>query len=140
MNPAVQQVFDSYPVAARRPLLELRRQIHELAREVPGVGPLTETLKWGEPAYLTSASHSGTTIRIAWKPGMPDHYSVFLHCRTTLIEDCRGLFPELNCIGNREIRLSCAAPVPAALRECLLLALTYHKPALRGERRKASRP
>ena len=139
MNPSVQQVFDEYPATARRRLLELRTQIYALAGEVPGIGALTETLKWGEPAYLTRDSRSGSTIRIAWKPVRPDHYSVFLHCQTTLIEDCRTLFPELPCIGNREIRLSCVEPVPLALRECLLLALTYHRPGLRGERHRAAR-
>lgn len=131
INPAVKAVFDGYPGAARKRLRELRALIFQLAEDHPGIGRLTETLKWGEPAYLTSESRSGSTIRIAWKPKVPEHYSVFLHCQTTLIDDCRSLFPELHCIGNRELRLPCAEPVPDALRTCLLLALTYHKPQLR---------
>lgn len=133
----VRPVFDSYPASARRRLLALRQQIFQLAAAYPAIGNLTETLKWGEPAYLTNASRSGSTIRLAWKPKQPDQYSVFLHCQTTLIEDCRTLFPELNCIGNREIRMPSSAPPPAALRDCLLMALTYHKPELRAPRRTA---
>ena len=64
--------FATYPTEARRKLLHLRQLILETAEELENVGPITETLKWSEPAYLTSQSGSGSTIRINWKAKTPD--------------------------------------------------------------------
>ena len=66
-NEAVAETFDSYPPNMRRALLALRSLIFETAASTDGVGVLEETLKWGEPAYLTSESRSGSTVRIAWQ-------------------------------------------------------------------------
>jgi len=63
-NADVAAVFRAYPAPLRARLLALRRLIFDTAAETDGVGPLDETLKWGQPSYLTAASRSGTTIRI----------------------------------------------------------------------------
>ena len=46
--------LDAFPPAARERLADLRALIFDTAAATPGVGALTETLKWGEPAYLKS--------------------------------------------------------------------------------------
>ena len=121
-------VFDDYPPKARARLLQLRTLILSTARSIDGVGPLTETLKWGEPAYLTEASRSGSTIRIGWKERSPDKVAVYLNCRTTLIDSFRTRFPDLEFEGNRAILLDIGCALPKVeLRECLAAALTYHK-------------
>ena len=61
---AVEQVFRGYPNELRAKLMRLRQLIFEAAAGLEGVGPLDETLKWGQPSYLTSQSKSGTTIRV----------------------------------------------------------------------------
>lgn len=131
--PAVAAVFDAYPDPARTLLLTLRDLIYETAASLPGAGRVTETLKWGEPAYLTEAPKSGTTIRLAWSPKRPDTAGLFVNCQTTLLDEWRELYgSELDLVGNREIRLHPGAPLPAApLRHCIAMALTYHqrKPA-----------
>ena len=66
-NPAVKEVFESYPAPMRAKLLVLRELIFESAASTPGVGELDETLKWGEPAYATTQSKSGSPVRIAYK-------------------------------------------------------------------------
>ena len=71
-NPEVAAVLRSYPKAQRDKMLEIRALLFATARETEGVGALEETLKWGEPAYLTSETGSGSTIRIAWKEKAPD--------------------------------------------------------------------
>ena len=76
-NPSVADVFERYPAAVRPKLLALRKLIFETAEATEGVGPVTETLKWGEPAYLTEASKSGTTVRIAWKARSPKQQEQF---------------------------------------------------------------
>lgn len=64
MPQEVKAVFASYLTAAQAKLHILRRIVFEEAKR-PEVGPIQETLKWGEPAYLTAKSKSGSTIRMA---------------------------------------------------------------------------
>ena len=126
-DPAVEAVFGAYPRPVRTKLLTLRRLIFDTARTTAGVGPLQETLKWGQPSYLTSETKSGSTIRIDQvKPGA-DRYAVYFHCQTDLVETFRELYPELRYGGNRSILLDLKERLPeAALRHCVALALTYH--------------
>ena len=65
-NAAVARAFEAYPPNIRRKLLALRALILKTAASTQSVGELEETLKWGEPAYLTSESKIGSTIRINW--------------------------------------------------------------------------
>ena len=48
---AVQAVFDQYEADVRDKLLSLRKLIFDQAALIPSVGPLSERLKWGQPAY-----------------------------------------------------------------------------------------
>ncbi|MEM1315687.1 MAG: DUF1801 domain-containing protein, partial [Pseudomonadota bacterium] len=59
----VAAAFQAMPEALRPRLAELRALVLETA-EAEGAGPLAETLKWGEPAYLTEATKSGGTLRL----------------------------------------------------------------------------
>ena len=61
----VGKVFATYPAPARKLLLAIRAMLYETAESLPEAGRITETLKWGEPAYLTERPKSGTTIRLA---------------------------------------------------------------------------
>jgi hypothetical protein len=61
---AVEAVFSAYPRPVQAKLLALRRLIFNTAKATPGVGRLHETLKWGQPSYLTCETKSGSTIRI----------------------------------------------------------------------------
>ena len=126
---AVAQAFEAYPPAMRRKLLALRELIFRTAASTPGVSELEETLKWGEPAYLTSKSKSGSTVRIDWKKSKPDEYAMYFNCQTTLVETFKSLFPrELEFEGNRAIVLRQSDAVPMdALAFCIAAALTYHR-------------
>ena len=130
-NKHVQAAFAAFPPDARARLLELRGLVFEVADSLPGIGPIEESLRWGQPAYLTSSTRAGTTVRLGCRPDAPEHYSMFVHCQTSLIDGIRGAFPELDCVGNREVRFETAKPVPAIAGECIAMALTYHKPHLR---------
>ena len=93
----------------------------------PAVGPLCERLKWGEASYSAEASGSGTSVRLAWKPMLPGHDQVLVHCRTDLVQRWRAILPNgLRTAGNRALELGIdqAWPEPA-LRQCLAMALTY---------------
>ena len=133
LQPGVAAVFANYPENARLRLLALRQLVFETAATLEGVGPLTETLKWGEPSYLTEQSKSGSTIRIGWRAAQPEHYALFLNCNTTLISDVRAIYddaPEFvgTFEGNRAIVIPIDAPLPKEpLQVCIQAALTYHK-------------
>jgi hypothetical protein len=127
-NTEVEKVFKTYPPIMRKKLLVLRAQIYKIAAATAGVGPLEETLKWNEPAYLTTQSKSGSTLRIAWKHAKPTEYGMYFHCRTNLIETFRTLFPdEFRFEGNRAIIFHQDDDVPLdSLGLCIAAALTYH--------------
>jgi hypothetical protein len=128
-DPAVAEAFAAFPPAIRRKAMALRRLILETAAASDAVGPIMETLKWGQPAYLTSASKSGTTIRIGWKKSAPRRYALHVHCQTNLIDTFRALFPdEFEFEGNRAIVFEESDEVATdALAICIAAALTYHR-------------
>ena len=127
-DPAVDAVFDTYPTPLKTKLLALRRLIFETATTTPGVGALQETLKWGQPSYLTTETKSGSTVRIDQVKSAPDCYAIYFHCQTDLVETFRQLYPtEFTYGGNRSILLNAKDRIPEpALRHCIALALTYH--------------
>lgn len=132
-DPAVKAVFEASPPPVREQLLRLRALILETAAATPGVGRIAETLKWGQPSYLTPETRSGTTIRIDAVKDAPGQVALYVHCQTSLVERFRELYPDdLTCEGNRAVLLDVARPLPTEpLRHCIALALTYH----RGKRR-----
>lgn len=125
----IMEALSRYPEAVRARLLDIRSLIFEVAAKTDGVGPLTETLKWGEPAYLTEASGSGSTVRLGATRSFPDRCAVFFNCNTTLVETFRShVGGELEFEGNRAVILPAQAAIPgAALAFCLRAALTYHQ-------------
>jgi uncharacterized protein DUF1801 len=125
----VDGVFRAYPPALRRELLALRRLVLDTARKTEGVGPIEETLKWGQPSYVTSQTGSGSTIRIDAVKPQPGRYAMYFHCQTNLVATFRQLYPkEFVFDGNRAILFDPARPLPEEpLRHCIALALTYHR-------------
>ena len=128
-SPDVESVFATYSEELRAPLIQLRQLIFDTASELEGVGPLEETLKWGQPSYLTTQSGTGTTIRIDRIKSKPGRYAMYVHCQTSLLPTYRELYPEeLRFDGNRCIEFNlCEEPPTGPLRHCIGLALTYHR-------------
>ncbi|MEO8386628.1 MAG: DUF1801 domain-containing protein [Betaproteobacteria bacterium] len=126
---AVSQVFESYPPNVKRKLLALRKLIFDTAASTAGVGELEEVLKWGEPAYLTLQSKSGSTIRVGWKKSAPTQYALYFNCNTNLVDTFSTLFPnEFRFEGNRAVVFSLSDALPQdALAYCIAAALTYHR-------------
>ena len=137
-DPRVSAVFARYPELARADLLQVRELLLRTAADTAGVGPLEESLKWGEPAYSTVLSKSGSTVRMDWKPGRPDRFALYFHCRTNLVETFRTLFPDdFEFEGHRALLLRVGQPIPQdALAFCMAAALTYW---LRRRRRASGR-
>ncbi len=127
-NPQVEAVFNLYSGQLKTSLLRLRQMIFDTAAMTEGVGPLEETLKWGQPSYLTPQSQSGTTIRIDQIKSKPGHYGMFVHCQTSLMAMYREIHPDvLTYEGKRCIDFDCDQDPPEdVVRHCIALALTYH--------------
>jgi hypothetical protein len=127
-DPAVDAIFSTYPKSLRSKLLALRRLIFETAAATQGVGELDETLKWGQPSYLTTETKSGSTIRIGEVKAGTSQYAMYVHCQTDLVATFRRLYPtELTYGGNRSVIFDADDEIPEpALRHCVALALTYH--------------
>jgi hypothetical protein len=127
VDTAVEAAFASFPPLVRKRLLRVRNLIFDTAAATAGVGELEETLKWGEPAYLTTRTGSGSTIRLGREKesGAP---AVHFICHTHLVDEFRRLYPDaLRYEGNRSIVLRDDRPTDeAALRHCIALGLTYH--------------
>ena len=88
----VTKAFEAMPLGIADVLREARLDILRAAKTTEGVGPLIETLKWGEPAYLTEAPKTGTTLRLSQIRGRA---AVMVPCSTTIIEDARAIFGDL---------------------------------------------
>lgn len=124
----VAATFKAYPPGLRKRLLALRALVFDVAAATPEVGRLTETLKWGQPSYLTAETGSGTTIRIDRLKGRDDGYAVYFHCQSGLVETFRTIYPNtFACEGKRALLFGIKDRVPLReLRHCLALALTHH--------------
>ncbi len=120
--------FAKCPPPARAHLLQLRSMAMDLAEEDPRIGPLLETLKWGEPSYLTSKTRAGTTLRLAFYKKRSNTIGVFFNCRTRLAGRIKELYPShFNHDGNRGLLFDTRESLPAEdLKACLALILTYH--------------
>ena len=125
-NPKVNDVFNNYPDYVRSNMLDLRKLVLVVASEIDGIEELEETLKWGEPSYLTK---HGSTIRIDWKIKNPEQYAIYFNCTSKLVPTFRTIYKDkFEFDGNRAIlfKLNEKIPVPE-LKHCIALALTYHK-------------
>lgn len=114
--------------AQRQLALRLRELVLDTAAATPGVGRLTEALRWGQPSYLTAATGSGSTVRLDAVPGSATQVALYFHCQTGLIAEFRTRYAALfQFSGNRALVFHVDDAVPdAALRHCVSLALTYH--------------
>lgn len=125
-NPEVELVFANYPDTVRQKMLVLRELILETAKKLDEVTTLEETLKWGEPSYLTI---NGSTLRMDWKSKTPDQYAMYFKCTSRLVETFRIVFKNnFHFEGNRAIIFQIEDKIPKKeLKECIKATLTYHK-------------
>ena len=126
IDPEVKKVFDRYPDSVRNKMFALRDLVFESAREVDGISSIEETLKWGEPSYLTK---NGSTIRMDWKAKTPHQYAMYFKCTSRLVEVFKLKFDDrFEYEGNRAIVFKLDEKIPLEeLKDCIKAALTYHK-------------
>ena len=127
-NEKVENVFESYPPTIKKKMMELRELVFDTAATIDEVGELEETLKWGEPSYVTAKTKSGSTLRMDWKPKHPDQFAMYFHCQTKLVSTFRQLYPnKFHFEGNRAIVFGIEDEIPRdELSHCIALTLNYH--------------
>lgn len=125
-NNKVESVFAAYPSAVRKKLNALRKLIIETACEVEDIEQLEETLKWGEPSYLTKY---GSTIRIDWKESSPNQYYIYFKCTSKLVPTFKKIFKNaFSFQENRAIIFQMNDVIPKRqLKTCIKTAVQYHK-------------
>ena len=124
----VAAVFETYPKEIKSKLMSLRQLIFDVASRTNGVGELEETLKWGQPSYLTTQTKSGSLIRIDQIKSQEGKYAMFFHCQTTLVDNFKEMYRgQFEFGGNRSIIFNVKDKVPVEeLSHCVSIALTYH--------------
>lgn len=125
-NPEVQLVFRNYPEPVRNRMSVLRDLVIETAKEIDGLNMLEETLKWGEPSYLTK---NGSTLRMDWKSKTPNQYAMYFKCTSRLVETFKEVFKDkFEFDGKRAIIFQMDTEIPKEeLKKCIKATLTYHK-------------
>lgn len=104
---------------------DLKTLIHEVAVHTPEIGPLEQSLKWGEQSFTPAKRNIGSSVRI--QPREDGGAALMFICHTNLVEEFRALYPDaLTYEGNRAILLARGSePDHEALSHCIALALTY---------------
>ncbi len=125
-NPEFETKLESYPDFVRDKLKYLRELVIETAEEIPEITELEETLKWGEPSFLTK---TGSTLRIDWKKKTPNQYQMYFKCTSRLVETFKLVFGKLfEYEKNRAIIFQLDQEIPVVqLKECIKATLIYHK-------------
>ncbi|MFC4219566.1 DUF1801 domain-containing protein [Flagellimonas marina] len=125
-KPEVITIFNNYPDHVRKKLDFLRNLIIETAEEIKEISQLGETLKWGEPSYITPI---GSTIRIDWKSKNPNQYAMYFQCTSKLVPTFKMIYNNLFTFeGSRAILFEMDGTVPVdELKSCIGAALRYHK-------------
>ncbi len=125
-DPKVKAVFDNYPASLYKKMFRLRELVIKTASEIEGLEVLEETLKWGEPSYLTKY---GSTVRIDWKAKNPAQFAIYFKCTSLLVPTFKQLYKNTFTFeGDRAIVFSLDDSLPEKeIMHCISLALTYHK-------------
>ena len=122
----VEAVFENYPDFVRDKMQYLRKLVIETAEETEGVCVLEETLKWGEPSFITK---NGSTLRMDWKEKAPYQYAMYFQCTSRLVDTFRLVFDhKFQFEGKRAIIFKLNQNIPELeLKECIKATLIYHK-------------
>lgn len=106
---------------------DLRKLILEAAAAIDGLGPLEESIKWGQPSFAPQKRNIGSSVRI--QEGQDGTASLMFICHTNLVDEFRELYGDrLTFEGNRAIIVDLSKQLPREeLKHCIALALTYKK-------------
>ncbi len=125
-DPKVDTIFENYPDFVKDKMQFLRELVLETAKDIKEIESLEETLKWGEPSFLTK---QGSTLRMDWKKKTPDQYAMYFKCTSKLVETFKLVFDStFQFEGKRAIVFQLDDTVPVdELKQCIKATLLYHQ-------------
>jgi len=102
---------------------ELKTLILQTAEQSPVIGPLDESLKWGEPSFTPQKKNVGSSVRLAQRDGA---VAMMFICTTKLVDRFREIYPDdFNFEGNRALVFNAGEAIPRdQLIHCIGMALT----------------
>ena len=118
--------LDTYKPNVKPSITKLIKLIEEVAEKEPSINKLEQTLKWGEPSFITS---KGSTLRLDWKEKSPEIVSLYFKCTSLLVPTFKTVYgPKFNYENNRAIQLKLNDNWPEEeLKVCIKATLLYHK-------------
>lgn len=118
----------TWPTRAQEAFSTLRALCHATADELE-IGPLEESLKWGQPAWRPTKPNTGSTLRVMWHENTPDLLSLYVGCKTDLAARMRDIYPDLpQNDGRRHIAIRLSDPLPLdAMSHLASMTFAYHK-------------
>ncbi len=127
MQTNIENSYARFETETRADLLAIRGMVLNVAKANETIGELEETLKWGEPSYLTPKTKSGSTLRLG-QTKTDSKPALFVNCQTTLVDEVRELYPDIfSYEGTRGVVLKSAPEdVAQELEHIIALVLTYH--------------
>ena len=122
----VQAAYDACTDPVRLGMLRLRELVFAQAALMPQIGPLTEALRWGEPAFLTLQTGAACSLRIG--PVKQGGFGLFVHCKSGLIPAFQaGPGAGLRFSGTRAVLFDSAAAIdPVQISLLIAQALGFH--------------
>jgi hypothetical protein len=117
----------TWPATAQAAGWHCRTLFHDVAK-ARGVGPLAESLKWGQPAWRPRRPRTGSTLRMDWSAQTPDRLNLYVDCKTDLARRLSELHPECPFNdGQRQLAFDLAAPLPdGAIAALAGMTFCYH--------------
>lgn len=130
---ALNNVIATWSAPATAMAQACRAVFLDVAQEAD-VGPLEESLKWGQPAWRPTKPRMGSTLRMDWDAGAPGQLALFVDCKTDLAARMRDLYPDLpGNDGQRRIVIDLDAPLPEqAVAHLAEMTFGYHRAKRRG--------
>jgi hypothetical protein len=106
----------------------LRDLIIAAAAEQPVIGPLEESVKWGEASFTPVRKNTGSSVRI--QPRKNGDVALMFICTTGLVERFAEIYPGLfKTEGKRALVFSEDAKIPGTeIKHVVAIALTYKLP------------
>lgn len=128
LSDPITNVIGTWSAPARARFDDVRRRCHEVAQAAE-IGPLDESLKWGQPAWRPRRPRTGTTLRAWWSLDRPERLDLYVDCKTTLAADVDDAFPgAFDTDRRRVLSLGLDRPVPDdALWHLIFRTFTYHR-------------
>lgn len=136
MDMTPSQILDrtaTWPENAQSCFAQLRGIIHDVATQAD-IGPLDESLKWGQPAWRPKRARTGSTLRVDWSPETPNRLLAFVDCKTDLAAQMDHRFPkQFHNDGRRALAFDLDTPLDEnAVWHLAHITLTYHRSKRQG--------